>query len=421
MQVIEERVRNSRARNRNNGGQDDGRLTTPSQRAFWQAITVGELETMQVLLDHREIDVNKVDELGEQRQGCTALHLAILEMPTWKSEGRAEGRNGIQSAEFVKKFFTVLLEHGADIDKPCQYNGEWYLQTAAGKTKSFFPDGYDALGLVLQFVEITRGAEVISTNVTRRLELIRDLLLEHIKSEPEPVGGSSSNSLVEDMSQAFRAKNFVDVDLVSEAEVIPAHKLVLAARSPVFAAMFGSANFVESRSGRVEIDETDPKTLASFVQFLYEDRLDQDALSAEFQSCYSLIMLSNRYDVKALKVKCAEIILNHHMSIEKAATILKLADQNQVDNLREKTLKFISKNINAVMETKDFKNLDRELYQEVLRKVASQSRQVLRNANRISSTSPPSVTKRSRTMVDVSDEEAVRAPPNNQDEDDAEE
>jgi len=58
----------------------------PVQRAFWQAITVGELETVQVLLEHRagDIDINMVDETGEQRHGCTGLHLAILEMPTWK-------------------------------------------------------------------------------------------------------------------------------------------------------------------------------------------------------------------------------------------------------------------------------------------------------------------------------------------------
>lgn len=107
-----------------------------------------------------------------------SLHLAILEMPTWKG---SEGRNGIQTAEYVRKFIQCLLDHGADIHKICRYKGEWYLQTAAGKTKTFFPDGYDSLGVVLQFIEITRGAEVIASDVTKRLELIRDMLLHQTR------------------------------------------------------------------------------------------------------------------------------------------------------------------------------------------------------------------------------------------------
>ena len=391
------------------GGPEEIRIITPSQRAFWQGITVGELETIQVLLEHRDVDINKYDEAGEQRPGCTALHLAILEMPTWKAQ---EGRNGIQSAEFVKKFFLALLEHGADIQLPCRYDGEWYLQTAAGKTKSFYPKGYDALGLVLQFIEITRGTEVISPNVTKRLELIRDLLLDNIRSESEPAKRVKCPTLAEDMANAFKERAFADVELVSEGEVIAAHRVVLAARSKVFARMFGSGTFRESHAKRVQIEETDPKSLHTFIKFLYEDALDVNALSSDFDLCQSLIMLSDRYDVDALKIKCSDVILQHHLSVEKAALILRLADQNRARTLRERTLYFVSRNVDNVMATDDFKQLDSELVQEVLRTVVG----ARTTPKRTSVSKSPKAKKRARTtFTSDGDDDAVRAPPNNGD------
>lgn len=417
MQQEERRGQRRRNNEDDNNYQGENRMTSPSQRAFWQAITVGELEAMKVLLVHRrhEIDINKTDEMGEQRQGCTALHLAILEMPTWKTEGRNEGPNGIQTAEFVKKFFNVLLENGADIEKPCSYTGEWYLQTTAGKTKSFYPDGYNALGLVLQFVEITRGAEVISANVTKRLELIRDLLFDRMRYANRKMGFEDCPSLGEDMGRIFSEREFADVELISDNEVIRAHRVVLAARSPVFRAMLRSDRFIEGESGRVEVKQSDPASLKMFVRFLYEDTLDDDVLSSDFTLCHNLIMLSNRYDVNSLKVKCSDFIARYHLSEEKAATILKISDQNCVDHLRDVTLRFISKpeHINNVMATGEFQELDSELVQKVLKRVVSGPEPGLRSSQINSA-------KRRRDMS-FSDDEVLAPPPTGDGEPDEEE
>lgn len=386
---------------------------TPTQRAFWQAITVGELETMQVLLQYKDVDINMYDEVGEQRSGCSALHLAILEMPTWKTEGRSESRNGIQTADYVKKFFSTLLDSGANINLPCKYNSEWYLQTAAGKTKSFYPEGYDALGLVLQFVEITRGAEVISTNVTKRLELIRDLLLEHIKgSDPTHPAPSEYHSLVDDMANVFDSGKFADVELICEDEILPAHRVILAARSAVFNAMLTQDRFNESKSGKIVVEDADPAAFRVFIQFLYQDNIDQHPVKTDFALCHNLIMLANRYDVSALSAKCSEVILKHHLTVDKAAQILKIAFENRVEDLKAQTLTFISnpKHIEQVKDTKEFKMLESELIQEVLDCVLHVKQPALSRKSR----TPPSNqdSKRSR-IADIDEEEhVVRAPPN---------
>jgi speckle-type POZ protein len=232
----------------------------------------------------------------------------------------------------------------------------------------------------------------------------------------EPERSPKYSTLAEDMSRAFDTGKFTDVQLICDNEVCPAHRVVLAARSKVFAAMFGSETFKESVSRKVVIEETDPLSVRFFIQFLYEDTLDQQSLTADFTLCHSLIMLANRYDVDALRGKCSEIILKHHLHVDKASQILKIAHENNVEDLKEQTLSFISnpRNVDSVMATKEFKNLDSDIVQEVLRLVVSTRPSP--NFRRKARSSPSSQhtsssSKRIRTL-DLSDEDHVRAPPN---------
>jgi hypothetical protein len=71
---------------------------------------------VKVLLKHRDIDVKMLANDGDRRQVCTALHLAILEMPALKG---SERRNGIQTLSFVESFLALLIDHDADCESVC--------------------------------------------------------------------------------------------------------------------------------------------------------------------------------------------------------------------------------------------------------------------------------------------------------------
>jgi len=338
-----------------------GKAST-AQKSFWQAITMGCFETVKVLLEHREININQYDVDGEQRQGGTALHLAILEMPTWKG---SEGRNGIQTAEFVRKFIRTLLDYGADTEMVCRYKGEWYLQTAAGKTKSFFPEGYDGLGLVLQFIEITRGADVIANDVTKRLELIRDILLEHIHQQD--LKSKQCNPVIykprfsESMLQMYKEGRFTDIDIRCEGRVFKVHRVVLAARSHVFDTMF-SSNLLESVQNIVEVKEVDPNALEAFLYFMYTDKIEENHL----QHASDLLVLANRYDVPDLKDMCTQT-LAHNLTVQNAAGILSIADTTHTPILKRCALQFISENIRLIHDqSEDYANLGANLVRDIL-------------------------------------------------------
>mmetsp|Transcript_27372 Transcript_27372/g.33410 ORF Transcript_27372/g.33410 Transcript_27372/m.33410 type:complete len:605 (+) Transcript_27372:129-1943(+) len=348
-----------------------------SQKSFWQAITVGDLKTVKCLLETEDIDVNMYDMEGDQRKGGMSLHLAILEMPTWK--GAENG--GIQTDEYVRDFIQTLLDHGADIHKICNYMGEWYLQTGQGKTKSFFPNGYDSLGVVLQFIEITTGADVITNDVTKRLELIRDMLLAHkryIKKKRRisdiydsfeaagsaPAGGGES-SLNNDMKSMLLSGHYSDVTLKCEKneKEFKCHKVVLAARSNVFDKMF-SLPLSESREKVITIKEVHPDTLEAFLEYLYTDKVDERFLARTT----NLLEFANRFDVERLKQYCCAVLCEN-LTVDNAASLLSFAHGRDCKELKDNILRFISENVKGVIDSEDFRSLDGDLMRAILKQV----------------------------------------------------
>ena len=66
---------------------------------------------------------------------------------------------------------------------------------------------------------------------------------------------------------------FSDVVLVVGGKEFKAHKNILAARSPVFAAMFDNEWKESQQNSRVEINEMDPEVFGDLILFLYTDQI----------------------------------------------------------------------------------------------------------------------------------------------------
>ena len=74
-----------------------------------------------------------------------------------------------------------------------------------------------------------------------------------------------------------------------------AHKAILAARSPVFAAMF-QHDLAEKKQNRVDITDMEPEVLREMLRFIYTgkapalDKLDADLLAAADKVCFDSLM-----------------------------------------------------------------------------------------------------------------------------------
>ncbi|KAK6942058.1 BTB/POZ domain, partial [Dillenia turbinata] len=168
-----------------------------------------------------------------------------------------------------------------------------------------------------------------------------------------------------------------DVVFDVAGEKFHAHKLVLAARSPVFEAEFLVGK--GENDHEVIVTDMEPKAL---LHFIYRDSLIEDEeLSASSSSCLSsdsetlaekLLAAADKYGLARLRLMC-ESLLCKDISVNSVAEILALADRYHAMDLKAVCLKFAAENLVAVMRSDGFEFLKENcplLQSELLKTVA---------------------------------------------------
>ncbi|KAI3941405.1 hypothetical protein MKW92_022215 [Papaver armeniacum] len=159
-----------------------------------------------------------------------------------------------------------------------------------------------------------------------------------------------------DMSQ--KLKSLLEYEIGSDItiqvgnEFFKAHKSILAARSPVFRAMFfGLAGNPDMEI--VAIEDVDPFVFKAMLLFLYSDEFpeardvtDSDPVCTSTTITPYLLAAADRFDLARLKVMC-EARLCKEISKNNVATTLVLADQYQCLQLKTACLNFAAKPENA--------------------------------------------------------------------------
>lgn len=203
--------------------------------------------------------------------------------------------------------------------------------------------------------------------------LSNDTLTIHLELQTfEEIGDScfqgAENSLARlsgDLEKLREASEFSDVTISVDGKVFPVHKSILAARSPVFDALFKSG-LEESKSNAVDILDVEPGVMEVFLRYIYTGKCERiDEMAA------ALLRMADKYDIKCLKDLC-EIALLKQMNCENAADTLIVADLYNAEDLKGKILDFIKKNIKEVTASESWKNMGQShslLELEVLRAI----------------------------------------------------
>ncbi|KAM6904596.1 speckle-type POZ protein isoform 2-T2 [Xenentodon cancila] len=96
--------------------------------------------------------------------------------------------------------------------------------------------------------------------------------------------------LAEELGDLWESSRFTDCCLCVAGQKFQAHKAILAARSPVFSAMF-EHEMEESTKNRVEINDVEPDVFKEMMCFIYTgkapnlDKMADDLLAAADKSC----------------------------------------------------------------------------------------------------------------------------------------
>ncbi|GJN34162.1 hypothetical protein PR202_gb22805 [Eleusine coracana subsp. coracana] len=175
-----------------------------------------------------------------------------------------------------------------------------------------------------------------------------------ILREHAPQDLQLANSIGRDL---FGMQDLADVAFLVEGETFKAHRLVLAARSPVFKAeLFGS--MAESTASSITIHDMRASTFRSMLFYMYHNVLPaaEDAFGiVEFQH---LFVAADRYGFDALKQTC-EDILYAGVSMDTVLSILEFTQEHTCSRLRSRCLDFldVAENFKEVASTEEYLRL----------------------------------------------------------------
>ncbi|KAL8100844.1 BTB/POZ and MATH domain-containing protein 2-like isoform X2 [Apium graveolens] len=177
-----------------------------------------------------------------------------------------------------------------------------------------------------------------------------------VYSIPVPV-----SDIGQHFGQLLESRKGADVKFQVNGEIFAAHKLVLAARSPVFRAqLFGQMK--DQNTEFINIVEMEVPVFKALLHFLYWDSLpdfeELTGLSSQWASTVMfqhLLAAADQYGLERLRLLC-ESSLCDSVSIDTVSTTLALAEQHHCFQLKSVCLKFVAmpKNLRAVMQTDGF-------------------------------------------------------------------
>ncbi|KAL2565651.1 hypothetical protein AAZV13_19G119600 [Glycine max] len=155
------------------------------------------------------------------------------------------------------------------------------------------------------------------------------------------------SSIGQKFGQLLESGKGSDVNFEVNGDIFAAHKLVLAARSPVFRAqLFGPMK--DQNTQRIKVEDMEAPVFKALLHFIYWDSLpdmqELTGLNSKWAStlmAQHLLAAADRYGLERLRLMC-EASLCEDVAINTVATTLALAEQHHCFQLKAVCLKFIA-------------------------------------------------------------------------------
>ena len=190
----------------------------------------------------------------------------------------------------------------------------------------------------------------------------RDNNMDNNLSAEVPNAANLSRGSSLQMSSFLETMKYSDLKLEVEENTFPCHKYMLARKSDVFDAMF-SHNFEEHFSHKVVITDLEGDAVLEMLRFIYTGKVSQMERVNKM-----VLAAADKYNIVDLKELCEKSLCNS-MTVENVCSLLLLARDRVSQELKRKSIEFISQNIDAVTSSEGWQELVREpdLMTEVVR------------------------------------------------------
>ncbi|XP_044586121.1 speckle-type POZ protein-like [Cotesia glomerata] len=160
------------------------------------------------------------------------------------------------------------------------------------------------------------------------------------------------NSLYHEVQKFYKSVELSDVTIIVDKVKIPAHKLVLAAHSEVFAKMLQS-EMKEAKDGEINIKGFDPEIILEMLHYCYKGKTKA---SKDTKAALQMLEVADIYQIIKLKDICESTLINN-MSTDNVLDIIDAADDHTAIDLRKSAINLIVLHSKTVVASSNFKQL----------------------------------------------------------------
>ena len=169
------------------------------------------------------------------------------------------------------------------------------------------------------------------------------------------------NQMVKSLSSLRQDESLCDVTLNIGEMSIKAHKVILAASTPYFHAMFTN-QMLESSLDEVKLQEVDAKSVNELVNFIYGENL-----IVKTENVQSLLSAASLLQITCVKDACVNYLMKK-LHPENCLTVRHLADIYSATELLQAANSFLEKNFVDVAQCNEFLQLDIKELSELIKK-----------------------------------------------------
>ena len=137
--------------------------------------------------------------------------------------------------------------------------------------------------------------------------------------------------------ELLKSGKFADFTINADDTVFRCHKLILAARSPVFDRML-SSDMKESEENQVILTDISPDTVSDMLSYIYTNSVEEFDKKAR-----DLVPVAEKYELTDLKSKCS-VALIKQIDKESAVELALMADMYSDEDLRKAAVRYIMDN-----------------------------------------------------------------------------
>lgn len=253
---------------------------------------------------------------------------------------RVLGNNVKNNKIGFKSCFYLKNSEGKDIEMRIHPNPSHSDYVSYIKRDVLFPQIHPADSITV-YVEIEVAVDTVTTSVDDTFEPNKSC--------------SCERKLGEDYLKIWNDSVLTDFTIKIQEKEIQVHRVILAARSPVFAAMLHHVDTSESKTGILEIKDVEYNVVKEMLQFIYSGRSSPDL--NELAS--DLLIAADKYRLEELKNHCEQSLIQA-INCENACQLLIIADMYGAFTLRKKVNTFIKLHPKKVVQTSGWQTILKE-------------------------------------------------------------